>query len=48
MKSGLKRNVLKPDIFLVDVAELADAQASETCGQPCEFKSHRPHQNAIT
>ena len=28
------------------VAELADAQASETCGQPYEFKSHRSHQKA--
>ena len=46
MKSGLKRNVLKPDIFLAGVAKLADAQASETCGQPYEFKSHRPHQKS--
>ena len=22
---------------------MADAQVSDACGQPCEFKSHRPH-----
>ena len=27
------------------MAELADAQDLESCGQPCEFKSHYPHQD---
>ncbi len=27
-----------------DMAELADAQDLESCGQPCEFDPHYPHQ----
>ena len=30
------------------MAESADAQDLESCGQPCEFKSHYPHQNIFT
>ena len=29
-----------------DVAKLADAQVSGSCGQPCGFKSLRPHQKS--
>ncbi len=29
------------------MAKLADAQDLESCGQPCEFKSHCPHQKIL-
>ena len=29
-----------------DVAKLADAQVSGSCGQPCKFKSCHPHQKS--
>ncbi len=30
-----------------DVAKLADAQVSGSCGQPCRFKSCRPHHERV-
>ena len=39
-----KDGYLKWSFVYADVAELADAQVSGSCGQPCGFESLRPHQ----
>ena len=38
------RNNLLRNIH-ADVAELADAHDSKSCGKPCGFESHHRHQN---
>ena len=39
------RNSTPQANFNADMAELADAQDLESCGQPCRFDSCYPHQN---
>lgn len=39
-----KNNLISHNTFVSGCGEMADAHVSGTCGQPCGFKSHHPHQ----
>ena len=44
IKKDRNKECIKYTLFYADVAKLADAQVSDSCGQPCGFDSLRPHQ----
>ena len=48
IKKDRNKECIKYTLYNADVAKLADAQVSDSCGQPCGFESLRPHHDRYT